>query len=225
MNCTVIIPAAGRGTRFGGDVPKQYATLHGQPILALTIERFLRTGLARRVIVATSEDDDRWNPLRESRGWEDVVRATGGETRQESVLSALRIAGNQGLVAIHDAVRPYFRTDTLRRLLETAEETGAAIPALSVRETIHVVREARIVETPDRSELWAAQTPQCFRVELLTALIERAWHEGFTATDEASLFVRYDQPVRVVEGDIGNVKITTSEDLVLMERILENEKS
>jgi 2-C-methyl-D-erythritol 4-phosphate cytidylyltransferase len=223
MDCTVIIPAAGKGARFGGTVPKQYASLRGQPILALTIDRFLRTGLARRVIVATSEEDDRWNPLRESKGWEDVVRATGGETRQESVLSALRIAGNDGLVAIHDAVRPYFRTETLKRLLEIAEETGAAIPALSLRETIHVVRESRIVETPDRSELWAAQTPQCFKAELLAVLMERAWHGAFTATDEASLLVRYDKPVRVVEGDIGNIKITTPEDLALMEHILENE--
>jgi 2-C-methyl-D-erythritol 4-phosphate cytidylyltransferase len=224
MDCTVIIPAAGTGSRFGGDTPKQYVTLRGEPLLALTIDRFLRTGMVRRIIVATSEQDRRWDALREAKGWEDVVRASGGETRQESVLSALRIAGSEGLVAVHDAVRPYFRNETLKRLLEAAEECGAAIPALPVRETIHVVRDSQVVETADRTELWAAQTPQCFRIEILTALMERAWHEAFTATDEASLFARYSQPVRVIEGDPGNIKITTSEDLALIEGILENER-
>lgn len=217
MHCTVIIPAAGVGTRFGGETPKQYVELDGVPIIVRTIERFLRYGLAERIIVATAEGDRWWPEIRESRRWEGVESVRGGATRQESVHAALREVGDEGVVAIHDAVRPYFRRETLASLIEAAERQGAAIPALPVRETIHRVNEdRRIGETLDRSTLWAAQTPQCFRADLIGELMERAWHEGFSGTDEAALVARYDRPVAVLEGDRGNIKITTTEDLLLI---------
>lgn len=221
MYCTVIIPAAGTGTRFGGEIPKQYAPLGGVPILAATIERFLGTGMASRIIVATSAEDLWWAEMASARRWSGVERVSGGETRQESVIAALRIAGEEGLVAVHDAVRPYFREETFRRLLESAEKHGAAVPALPLRETVHRVIEGEVRETPDRAQLWSAQTPQCFRLELLQQVMERAWHEGASGTDEASLVARYDHVVKVIEGDVGNIKITTPDDALLMERFLE----
>ncbi len=220
MHCTVIIPAAGIGSRFGSEIPKQYTHVAGQPVLAATIERFLESGLVSRLIVATSAEDEWWAELFESRRWEGVERVQGGATRQESVLSALRVAGDDGLVAVHDAVRPYFRLETFRRLLEAAEKHGAALPALPLRETVHRVIDGEVKGSPDRSELWAAQTPQCFRLELLQEVMERAWHEGLIGTDEASLVARYDHPVKVIEGDVGNIKITTPDDVVLIEELL-----
>lgn len=220
MHCIVIIPAAGIGSRFGSEIPKQYVELDGTPILAWTIDRFLESGLVSRLIVATSAEDKWWPDLFESRRWEKVERVQGGATRQESVRAALRVAGDDGLVAVHDAVRPYFRLETFRRLLETAEKAGAALPALPLRETVHRVVDGEVKGSPDRSELWSAQTPQCFRLELLQEVMERAWHEGATGTDEASLVARYDHPVKVVEGDVGNIKITTPDDIVLIEELL-----
>lgn len=223
MHCTVIIPAAGIGTRFGSEIPKQYFEIGGVPILARTIDRFLRSGLTPRIIVATAEGDRWWPEIRESRRWDGVETVRGGATRQESVMAGLRKAGTEGLVAIHDAVRPYFRRVTFQKLLEAAEAEGAALPALPLRETIHRVENGTIVETVDRASLWGAQTPQCFRTELLAELMERAWHESVVATDEASLVAHYDHPVRVIEGDPGNIKITTPEDIDLIEPFLRKE--
>lgn len=223
MHCTVIIPAAGTGTRFGSEVPKQYALLDGEPILVRTIERLLGTGLVTRIIVATAAEDRWWEPISKSKGWAGVDRVEGGKTRQASVMAALGRTGNSGLVAVHDAVRPYFRKDTLERLLEAAEELGAAVPALPVRETVHRVVDQKIRETPDRSELWTVQTPQCFRAELLQHVMERAWQERYSGTDEASLVAHYDHPVRVIEGDAANIKITRPDDLLLVEGFLKRE--
>ncbi|MBW3563493.1 MAG: 2-C-methyl-D-erythritol 4-phosphate cytidylyltransferase [Acidobacteria bacterium] len=219
MNCTVVIPAAGRGVRFGGPVPKQYSLLRGEPLIARTIDRFLRSGLAGRIIVAVSEDDTRWPALAEQRRWEDVEWVTGGETRQASVMNAMRVVDPAvRLVAIHDAVRPFFRMSTLRTLLELAEEFGAAIPVIHVTETLHRVDGNEVESTLDRDSIVRAQTPQCFQTELLASVIERAWHEGNISTDEAALVASYGIKVRTVEGDEGNLKITTAADLEWAER-------
>lgn len=223
MHCTVIIPAAGIGSRFGSEIPKQYTLIGGMPILVRTIERFLSSGMAARIIVATAAEDRWWPEISESNQWSGVDRVEGGATRQESVLAALHEAGQTGLVAVHDAVRPFFRIETLRSLLEAADEVGAALPALPIRETVHRVERGTVRETMDRSELWMAQTPQCFRAELLHDVMNQARKEGMQGTDEAGLIARYDHPVRVVEGDVGNVKITTPEDLLLVEPFLRGE--
>lgn len=219
MNCTVVIPAAGRGVRFGGPVPKQYSLLRGEPLIARTIDRFLRSGLAGRIIVAVSEDDTRWLELAEQRRWEDVEWVTGGETRQASVMNAMRVVDPAvKLVAVHDAVRPFFRMSTLRTLLELADEFGAAIPVIHVTETLHRVDGNEIESTLDRDSIVRAQTPQCFQAELLASVIERAWHEGNMSTDEAALVSSYGIKVRTLEGDEGNLKITTAADLEWAER-------
>lgn len=219
MNCTVVIPAAGRGVRFGGPVPKQYSLLRGEPLIARTIDRFLRSGLAGRIIVAVSEDDTRWAAIAEQRRWEDVEWVTGGETRQASVMNAMRVVDPAvKLVAVHDAVRPFFRMSTLRTLLELADEFGAAIPVIHVTETLHRVDGNEIESTLDRDSIVRAQTPQCFQAELLASVIERAWHEGNMSTDEAALVASYGIKVRTVEGDEGNLKITTAADLEWAER-------
>lgn len=219
MNCTVVIPAAGRGLRFGGPVPKQYSLLRGEPLIARTIDRFLRSGLAGRIIVAVSEDDTRWAAIAEQRRWEDVEWVTGGETRQASVMNAMRVVDPAvKLVAVHDAVRPFFRMSTLRTLLELADEFGAAIPVIHVTETLHRVDGNEIESTLDRDSIVRAQTPQCFQAELLASVIERAWHEGNMSTDEAALVASYGIKVRTVEGDEGNLKITTAADLEWAER-------
>ncbi|MDX1584210.1 MAG: 2-C-methyl-D-erythritol 4-phosphate cytidylyltransferase, partial [Thermoanaerobaculia bacterium] len=172
---------------------------------------------------ATHPEDEWWPEIIESKQWPQVERVEGGSTRQDSVLAALRAAGSSGLVAVHDSVRPYFRIETLRRLLETVEEHGAAIPALPLRDTVHLVEGSEVRQTPDRSDYRAAQTPQCFRADILLEAMERAVSEGHTGTDEAGIVARIGHPVRIIEGDEGNIKITTPEDLLLVEPFLKRD--
>lgn len=202
----VIIPAAGSGTRFGGDLPKQYLTLRDRTILDRVIDRFLGSDRVDEVVVAVSPD--RMQAARER-----VRFVAGGATRQESVTNALAASEGFELVAVHDAVRPFFPIDALPALLDAAREHGASLPALPVTDTIHVVRDGAIASTPDRAQLAAAQTPQCFRIELLRDVLARAARNGETGTDEAGLAARYGCTVKVLPGDPRNFKITRPEDL------------
>jgi 2-C-methyl-D-erythritol 4-phosphate cytidylyltransferase len=215
MSVLVIIPAAGSGTRFGGDIPKQFQPLAGKPIVQFVVERFLLSGLVERVAVAVNEallatvkqtPQDR------------VQFVAGGETRQQSVMNAFNAAGEEyDVVAVHDAVRPFFRIRTFEQLIDAAREFGGALPALAVTETIHATREGRLSATVDRSNLVAAQTPQVFRYDVLRDALERAVAEKFDGTDEAGVAARYGYDVRIVPGDPHNIKITRPEDLALAE--------
>lgn len=202
----VIIPAAGSGTRFSGELPKQYLLLRDRTILDHTIDRFLGSDLVDEIVVAVSSD--RMQPARER-----VRFVPGGATRQESVGNALAASDGFELVAVHDAVRPFFPIDALPALLDAARAHGASLPALAVTDTIHVTRDGAIASTPDRAHLVAAQTPQCFRAELLRDVLARAERNGETGTDEAGLAARYGFTVQVLPGDPRNFKITRPEDL------------
>jgi len=213
MSVLVIIPAAGSGARFGGEIPKQFRALAGTPILLRVIERFFTDERVANVVVAVAP------ALLANVKQTDRVRfVAGGATRQQSVTNALAAVGDEELVAVHDAVRPFFSYGTLDALLDAAAEHGAAFPGVPVTDTIHLVRDERIVETPQRSLLIAAQTPQCFRTELLREVLARA--AGDDATDEAGLAARMGYDVRVVPGDAVNFKITRPEDLERAERLL-----
>jgi 2-C-methyl-D-erythritol 4-phosphate cytidylyltransferase len=205
----VIIPAAGSGSRFGGEIPKQFRALAGTPILLRVIERFFNDERVVHVVVAVAE------PLLANIKQTDRVRfVAGGATRQESVMCALEAAeGEFDLVAVHDAVRPFFKTATFHALLDAATEHGGAFPAVPVTDTIHIVRGGRLVSTPEREQLVAAQTPQCFRLAILHDVLEKAKRDGVDGTDEASLAARYGYEVRAVPGDAVNFKITRAEDL------------
>ena len=213
MPVAVLIPAAGSGSRFGGDIPKQFRTLGGKPILQHVVERFLAHERVGRIIVAVADI-----LVDEARQTDRVRFVAGGATRQQSVTNALAAVADEDLVAVHDAVRPFFSYGTLDALLDAAAEHGAAFPGVPVTDTIHLVRDERIVETPQRSLLIAAQTPQCFRTELLREVLARA--AGDDATDEAGLAARMGYDVRVVPGDAVNFKITRPEDLERAERLL-----
>ena|SRR5438067_270950 len=211
----VIVPAAGSGSRFGGEIPKQFRTLAGKPLLQHVVERLLFDDRVDRVIVPVQET--LLSTIGQAPG--DRVRfVAGGETRKESVTRGLDAAGNDHeIVAVHDAVRPFFSYDVLHAVIDAAIEVGAAFPAIPVADTIHVLDGDKIVSTPDRSTLIAAQTPQCFRREILRDVLSRC---GDDATDEAGLAAKYGYTVKAVKGDSLNFKITRPEDLVMAERIL-----
>ena len=213
----VIIPAAGFGTRFGGEIPKQFLPLAGKPILQHVVERFLAHPDVKRVMVAVA---DQLLPVVSQEAGERVQFVAGGGTRQESVSRAMSAAEEDfDLVAVHDSVRPFFADTTFRAVLEAAAEFGAALPAIPLPDTIHTIRGEEIDLTLDRSSLIAAQTPQCFRFGVLRDVLERAEADGESGTDEAGLAARYGVKVKIVKGDSINFKITTPDDLALAETI------
>ena len=153
-----------------------------------------------------------------SYAWRDVDLVEGGETRQGSVARGLAaIRDDVELVAVHDAVRPFFHSTTFRDVLAAAVEAGGALPAMPLDDTIHRVADDRLIETLDRNSLIAAQTPQGFRLGVLRDALERAERDGFQGTDEASLCARYGAVVKIIKGDAMNVKITRTEDLAAAE--------
>ncbi len=214
MSVLVIIPAAGSGSRFGGEIPKQFRQLAGRPVLLNVIERFFTIEEVSQIYVAVAE------PLLAGVKQTDRVRfVAGGESRQQSVGNAFRGAeGEYEMVAVHDAVRPFFRVPTFRALLQAAREHGASIPALPISDTVHDVRDGSIASTLDRTSLVGAQTPQCFRYDVLRDVLERA---GTDATDEATLAARFGYTVKVLTGDPHNMKITHPRDLELAEQHFE----
>jgi len=213
VTALVIIPAAVSGSRLGGDIPKQFLPLAGTPILLRVIERFFIDERVAHIVVAVAQ------PLLANVKQTERVRfVAGGATRQESVIRALEAAeGEFELVAVHDAVRPFFKTATFHALLDAAAEHGGAFPAMPVTDTIHVARGDRLVATPEREQLVAAQTPQCFRIGILHDVLEKAKRDGASGTDEAGLAARYGYEVRVLPGDATNFKITRPEDLAYAE--------
>ncbi len=215
MSVLVLIPAAGSGTRFGGVIPKQFQSLAGKPLVQHVVERFLLNEAVDRIIVAVT--DVVLTTVKQT-PQDRVQFVAGGETRQQSVINAFAaVAGDFDIVAIHDAVRPFFRMSTFHALLDAAREHGAALPALPLTDTIHATVDGRLATTVDRSNLVAAQTPQCFRQAILGDVLARAAKEKIDATDEAGLAARYGYEVRVIPGDPFNIKITRPEDLALAE--------
>jgi 2-C-methyl-D-erythritol 4-phosphate cytidylyltransferase len=212
----VIIPAGGSGTRFGGQIPKQFHLLAGKPLLQHVIERFLADQEVVKIIVPVVEAAlpgvDRSPVAR-------VQFVAGGTTRLQSVTRGFEAATEDyDVVAIHDAVRPFFRFATFHAVVDAAQEIGAAFPAIPITDTIHVMNaDGTIVKTLDRKTLAAAQTPQCFRMDVLRDVLQRATAAGDDGTDEAGLAARYGHKVKAIAGDPTNVKITRPDDLSMAE--------
>jgi 2-C-methyl-D-erythritol 4-phosphate cytidylyltransferase/2-C-methyl-D-erythritol 2,4-cyclodiphosphate synthase len=219
-----IIAAGGTGSRLKAAVPKQFLHLAGKPILLRTIESVLELHDVRQLIVAlpASHLSEARELLRNRTLRLAPVCVEGGRTRQESVWRALSCAGDGAeLVLVHDAVRPFCDPETMNRTLQAARERGAAVPGLPATETIQrVSRRGRIVATPRREELYAIQTPQCFRASILREALEQARLDGFEGTDESSVVCRAGHPVVVVAGSPENIKITRPMDLHVGELIL-----
>jgi 2-C-methyl-D-erythritol 4-phosphate cytidylyltransferase len=216
MSVIVIVPAAGTGSRFGSGIPKQFQPLSGKPLVQHVIERFLLDENVTRVVVPVAEV-----LLASVKNSERVTFVAGGATRQQSVINGLAEAEDAELIAVHDAARPLFSPAIFHAVIAGAREVGAALPIIPVPDTIHVMNEdATVARTLERSMLGAAQTPQCFRAEILRDVLARAVQEQLEGTDEAGLAVRFGYTVRGVPGDPRNLKITVPEDLEIAESYL-----
>jgi 2-C-methyl-D-erythritol 4-phosphate cytidylyltransferase len=223
MNVSVILPAAGLGTRMGrekaGTSRKQFMLLEGAPILIHTIRKFLHCASVTEIVVALRAEDMEWarGLIHQEHPSKRVRVVEGGDSRQESVENALAsLSPETDLVAVHDAVRPFITSELVEKVIAEAAHTGAAIVGIVPVDTVKQVHKNRIRSTLSREHLVMAQTPQVFRFDLLKRAFERARKDGFSGTDEASLVERLEElDVHVVQGSDRNIKITKPSDMDL----------
>lgn len=225
-----IIVAAGRGSRMGGGRAKQFREISGIPIIIHTLRRFEQCSTVGEItVVLPDAEREEFLSLSETYGLRKLARAVaGGETRALSVWNGLRSlhgVEDSDVVAVHDGVRPFVEPEEIDRVVREAEEHGAAILAAPAVETIKEASGGRILRTHERSRLWCAQTPQCFRLGLLRRAYETALEDGAAdATDDSALVERLGVEVRVVEGGPHNIKVTTPRDFELAELIVQSSK-
>jgi 2-C-methyl-D-erythritol 4-phosphate cytidylyltransferase len=216
---SAIIVAAGESRRMNG-VDKLMAFLGSKPVLAWSIEAFQRSPLIDRIILVNSQKNlEPVECLRIERKWTKVAEVcTGGKRRQDSVAAGLKLVNDCDWVIIHDGARPLISQDLIERGLEAAKESGAAIAAVQVTDTIKLAgNDQFVIETPPRSNLWAVQTPQVFRYGIIKEAYEQA---GGDVTDDASLVEKIGSKVKLYQGSYDNIKITTNRDLAVAELLI-----
>lgn len=224
MKYNVVIPAAGQGKRMGAGRNKQFIELDGKPLLAWTLSVFQEDDWCERIVIAVnpSETDD-IKDIVASYGITKTTNITaGGAERQDSVYEGLKKIDTESIVLIHDGARPLVTIDAIHRVVIQANQRGAAVLAVPVKDTIKKAAGGIIAETLKRSSLWAVQTPQAFRLSLIKKAHEQAQKQTLSGTDDASLVERLGCPVSIVNGDYQNIKLTTPDDLQLAEIILQN---
>jgi 2-C-methyl-D-erythritol 4-phosphate cytidylyltransferase len=217
----IIIVAGGKGLRMGSDIPKQFLPIGGKPVLMRTLERFRQYSTTLQIIlVLPKAQQDYWQKLCKEYAFDiDYQLADGGETRFHSVQNGLaKIPDNaQGVVGVHDGVRPFPSIDVIRNCYETAREKKAVIPVIPVVETVRHLKADTSVTVP-RNDYRLVQTPQTFDIQLLKAANRQPYNDGFT--DDASVVEAFGFDITLVEGNRENIKITTPYDLKIAEVLI-----
>ena len=224
---TVIFPAAGEGRRMNAGKNKVLLELLGRPILVQTLLRFSECASVDDFIVVVGEEDVEkvTTTLAKTGGLKPFRVVAGGSERQYSVRNGIAaLHPDTEIVLVHDAARPLVSVKTIEAVVAEAWRSGAAIAAVRAKNTIKIVRGDGVVEsTPERAKLWEVQTPQGFRRDILEEAYRRAEAESFLGTDDAGLVERLGLPVRVVEGSYRNIKVTTPEDLWVVETFMQRD--
>ena len=223
----VIIAAAGKGTRLGSSVPKQYLKIGGEQVIVKTLMVFERLKAVDHIfIVAQEEYMDHCAQLVEDFGISKVEEiVAGGDTRQESVYNALQVMNHRkpgiAYVLIHDAARPFVSDQVIMDVIRATEEKGAAVACVAMKDSVRKTLDGSMSssESVDRSDYYAVQTPQGFRKSTLLEAYDKAFDDSFSGTDDASIWEHAGYEVEMVEGDYGNIKITTKEDLPMENRV------
>ena len=223
--CGAVIVAAGKGTRMGANVKKQFIKLNGIEILARTVSKFENSVYIGQIILAVPDEDVEYcGGMAEKYGWKKTTICRGGRERQDSVYNGVKeLDGDTDIVLIHDGVRPFVNEKDILSVIEGVEKTGACALAVPVKDTVKVCSNENIVlETPNRDSLWAMQTPQGFNYKLIKEAYEKLPH-GFAATDDAMVMEFAGHKVYVTMGSYRNIKITTPDDILFGESILKGE--
>ena len=217
----VIIVAGGKGLRMGSDIPKQFLPVGGKPVLMRTLERFREYSPTLQIIlVLPKAQQEYWKELCQKHNFTVAYQlADGGETRFHSVQHGLALIPDdaEGVVGVHDGVRPFPSIDVIRRCYETAREKKAVIPVIPVVETVRQLEGATSFTVP-RDDYRLVQTPQCFDIQLLKAANRQPYNDGFT--DDASVVEAFGFDITLVEGNRENIKITTPYDLKIAEVLI-----
>ena len=226
----VIIVAGGKGLRMGADIPKQFLPVGGKPVLMRTLERFREYAADLQIIlVLPKAQQDYWRELCQQYHFDvEYTLANGGETRFHSVQNGLALFPDdaEGVVGVHDGVRPFPSVEVIRNCYETARTAKAVIPVIPIVETVrHLVSESNVQRsiTVPRGDYRLVQTPQTFDIQLLKAANRQPYNDGFT--DDASVVEAYGFDITLVEGNRENIKITTPFDMTIAEALLNNNNS
>ena len=222
----VVIVAAGTGSRMKKDINKQFIKLKNKEIVAHTVDKFYNSENIDDIVVVIREDEEEYfnKNIKEKYGFTDIKVAHGGNERQDSVFNGIKMLKKEcDVVLIHDGARPFVTDDIIKRSINKANEHNAIVVGVKVKDTIKVVSDnGNIVDTPNRSYLWAVQTPQVFKYDIITKAYEDAYNNNYYGTDDAMLVERIGYNVKMIEGSYNNIKITTQEDLEFGEQILKN---
>jgi 2-C-methyl-D-erythritol 4-phosphate cytidylyltransferase len=219
-----IIVAGGHGTRMNTPVPKQFLKLDGKPVLFHTINKFLDTDPSIEIILVLPQDHvQHWEQLCAEYMFHKPVKiAYSGESRFHSVKNALEFVTEDGIVAVHDAVRPLVSSKTILATYKAAEMYGNAVPAIPINDSIRQIESTRTIAV-DRARYCATQTPQCFRTDIIKKAYQQEYHYSYT--DDAMVVEAMGEHIRLVDGNPENIKITSPKDLLIAEVLLKSESS
>ena len=222
--CSAVVVAAGSSTRMGMD--KLMLPLDETPVIVYTLRAVQAAPSVGEIILVTREDlIVPMSQLCQDYAISKVAKVVlGGASRTQSVrLGTLEVSGDAQVIAIHDGARPFVSAEVIERAVAQAMETGAAAPAVPVKDTIKVAHDGVVESTPDRACLFAVQTPQVFESSLIKAALQKALDDGLELTDDCAAVERLGMKVALTRGDERNIKLTTPEDLAVAQAILELE--
>ncbi len=219
---TAIIVAAGSGSRFGGDIPKQYRNLAGKPVIEHTLDKFEQCAAIDAIVLVLNRDSFELGESISRRFGKVLKVVTGGATRAQSVMNGIAVVDeNTQVCAVHDGVRPLVNDIEIEAVIKAATRFGAACLVGKITDTIKSIDGNRILETVDRDGLRAALTPQAFEFGLLQAAFENVDLNEAT-TDECKLIEATGAKIVLVDGNPANLKITQEEDLIIAEALISN---
>jgi len=223
---SAIIAAAGMSNRMKSKINKQFININGKPILAHTLEKFQRCKYVDEIIVVAREDEINYckKEIVKRFGFNKVTKIVrGGKERQDSVYNGiLALNGKTDIVVSHDGARPFVKVKNIVDSIRGAVKYGACVIGTPVKDTIKVVKDENIDHTPKRDVLWAAQTPQTFKKEILMEGYKKAIEDNFVGTDDSVLVERLGINVKMIMGSYENIKITTPEDIIIAESMLKD---
>lgn len=220
---SVIIVAAGSGSRMNAPIGKQFIEISGKEIIARTIDVFYNNKNINEIVLAIKQSDEEFvAKIIKRNNYKGIKLVYGGKERQDSIYNCLKyISEDSEIILIHDGVRPFVTDETIEKAIKMAKEKEAVCIGVPIKDTIKVVRKGIITDTPDRDLLWSAQTPQAFKRDLIIKAHEYAKITNFRGTDDAMLVENIGKQVYMIQGKYDNVKITVPEDILVAKSILE----
>ncbi len=219
---SVVFLAGGMGVRMGCPLPKQYLPIHQKPLAIYSFDVFLAIPEVQEIVVVCESRYQKFFQEAAPAKRMNIRFAPPGNRRQDSVYNGIQVLQENGLVCIHDSSRPLIDTEIIRQVVQAGEKWNAAVLGVKAKSTIKICDEEQMVlETPNRNSLWEIQTPQVVRLNLLKEGFKYAIERQLTVTDDASLVELLGKAVKVVEGSYANIKVTTPEDLQIVEKLIE----